>query len=94
MRKFLTKEMIVLMLGLVLSASTVIATGQDSEGKVGAGTEGIISNTSYPEIIPGTYSLLRQQQISELFLKNTCEELVHCINALLEIKYSTDTKKD
>jgi len=60
MRKFLTKEMIVLMLGLVLSASTVIATGQDSEGKVGAGIEGIISNTSDPEIIPGTYSLLRQ----------------------------------
>ena len=49
--------MIVLVLGLVLTAFTGIAAGQDSGGKVSTGPEGISTNTTNPEIISG-YSAL------------------------------------
>ena len=58
MRKFLTKGMIVLVIGLVLFTFTGIAAGQDSGGNVSTGPEGIISNTTNTEIIPRGYSPL------------------------------------
>jgi uncharacterized protein YaiE (UPF0345 family) len=65
MRKVLIKGLIVLVLGLVLSAPAVIAAGQDSGGTGRTGPEGIISNTSDPEIIPGTYSIQPAQAMAD-----------------------------
>jgi hypothetical protein len=71
--KVLTKGMIVLILGLVISAFTGIAAGQDSAGKVSIGTEGIITNTTHPEMIPGAYSALPALATAEFRIYDNIE---------------------